>query len=154
MSALNYIEIHREPGNPHHLCPTSVEMDGWIALPDSLYEKFMSCGGYCNLVITDGVLVDVTPDENDPRHYYEEKRQANAAIEAAKAELTATDYKVLKLYEASVLGAEAPYDMATVAAERDALRATVNEAEATIASIDTALEEYYTAANASRSSWN
>lgn len=50
-------------------------------------------------------------------------------IEALKAELNASDYKVMKCYEASVLGTELPYNVEELVAERQAKRDEINRLE-------------------------
>ena len=52
-----------------------------------------------------------------------------AQIEELKAELAATDYKIIKCSEAQMAGDEAPYDIAAVHAERQAIRDKINELE-------------------------
>ena len=41
----------------------SVWMDGYIEIPSRLVEEVTATGGYCDLIIEDGVLVGVTPTE-------------------------------------------------------------------------------------------
>lgn len=36
---------------------------GWIEVPDSLKDKFISTGSFCDLTIEDGVLTGITPTE-------------------------------------------------------------------------------------------
>ena len=38
-------------------------LDGYIAVPLELEQKVLNCLGYCDLVINDGVLTDITPKE-------------------------------------------------------------------------------------------
>ena len=38
-------------------------LEGWIAVPEELAETVWSCGGYCDLEVRDGTLVEVTPRE-------------------------------------------------------------------------------------------
>lgn len=42
---------------------TSVWMDGYIEIPSELVEEVTATGGYCDLIIEDGILVGVTPTE-------------------------------------------------------------------------------------------
>lgn len=42
---------------------TTCWLDGWIAVPEALEETLYTCGGFCEPVIEDGVLVDVIPIE-------------------------------------------------------------------------------------------
>jgi hypothetical protein len=50
-------------------------------------------------------------------------------IESLKSELQDSDYKVIKCAEAMVVGAEMPYDVASLHKERQALRDKINELE-------------------------
>lgn len=54
-----------------------------------------------------------------------------ADIEALKNELAETDYQVIKCYEASLVGEELPYDMKMLHTSRNAIRARINEIQAT-----------------------
>ena len=51
-------------------------------------------------------------------------------IEALKAQLSSSDYKIIKCAECSLAGLEAPYDIAALHAERQALRDRINALEA------------------------
>ena len=42
---------------------TKCWQDGYIAVPPELVEEVVATGGYCDLIIEDGVLVSVTPTE-------------------------------------------------------------------------------------------
>lgn len=148
-----WIEIHREPGNPHHKTVTDIPIDGWIAVPDELLEQFEACKGYCNLTIADGVLTGIVPDEVTPLADYKVITDADAEIAEAKAALDASDYQVLKAYEATVLGQPEPYDMATVCANRQALRDKVNAAEERQAAARERIDAYFNAANVNAASF-
>ena len=50
-------------------------------------------------------------------------------VERLKSELQESDYKVIKCAEAMAVGAEMPYDMASLHKERQALRDKINELE-------------------------
>ena len=50
-------------------------------------------------------------------------------IESLKSELQDSDYKVIKCAEAMFVGAEMPYDVASLHKERQALRDKINELE-------------------------
>lgn len=54
-----------------------------------------------------------------------------ADIEALKTELAATDYQVIKCYEASLAGEPLPYDIQALHTSRNAIRAQINSIEAT-----------------------
>ena len=51
-------------------------------------------------------------------------------IAKLKAELESTDYKIIKCYEAQLVGEELPYDVVALHAERQSLRDKINELEA------------------------
>lgn len=53
-------------------------------------------------------------------------------IESLKSELQESDYKVIKCAEAMTIGAEMPYDVASLHKERQALRDKINELEKTL----------------------
>ena len=50
-------------------------------------------------------------------------------IAELKAELSATDYKIIKCSEAQLVGETLPYDIAVLHAERQALRDNINALE-------------------------
>ena len=50
-------------------------------------------------------------------------------ITSLKTQLSSTDYKIIKCSEAQLLGEELPYDIASLHAERQALRDKINELE-------------------------
>lgn len=53
-------------------------------------------------------------------------------IERLKSELQDSDYKVIKCAEALTIGAEMPYDVASLHKERQALRDKINEFESEV----------------------
>ena len=53
-------------------------------------------------------------------------------IELLKSELQESDYKVIKCAEAMAVGAELPYDVASLHNERQALRDKINELESEV----------------------
>ena len=59
------------------------------------------------------------------------------AINAKKALLKKGDYKVIKCMEAQLTGNELPYNIEELAAERNAIRAEINELEAKLAEYKT-----------------
>lgn len=52
------------------------------------------------------------------------------AIEKLKKKLTSSDYKIIKCYEASLVGKELPYDINEVHKERQEIRDEINRLEA------------------------
>lgn len=75
--------------------------------------------------IKDGKLVDIEINV-DPREI------ALAEIDSLKSQLSATDYKVTKCAECSLMGEALPYDIEALHAERQALRNRINELESQI----------------------
>lgn len=62
-------------------------------------------------------------------------------IASLKAQLSSTDYKIIKCSEAQLLGEELPYDIASLHTERQALRDKINELEAELeAELENTLE--------------
>lgn len=59
-----------------------------------------------------------------------DKQAVQAQIQALKDSLDNSDYKVAKCYEAQIMGAEMPYDIKALIAERQAARDKINELEA------------------------
>lgn len=53
-------------------------------------------------------------------------------IERMKSELQESDYKVIKCAEAMAVGAEMPYDVASLHKERQTLRDKINELESEV----------------------
>ena len=53
-------------------------------------------------------------------------------IESLKSELQESDYKVIKCAEAMAVGADMPYDVASLHKERQALRDKINELESEV----------------------
>ena len=60
-----------------------------------------------------------------PKPDYEVQEQ----IASLKAELSSTDYKIIKCSEAQLVGEALPYDIMALHAERQALRDRINELE-------------------------
>lgn len=62
--------------------------------------------------------------EHDTK-YYEVTQQ----IDELKRELSTSDYKMIKCYEAKLKDKEYPYDFAEVISEREKIRVKINELE-------------------------
>ena len=75
--------------------------------------------------------IEPVPTAEELAEIEERKRVATIQNEIAdlKAQLEATDYKVIKCMEYSINGLELPYDMQEIHAERQALRDRINELE-------------------------
>lgn len=61
--------------------------------------------------------------------------QVTAQIDGLKAQIAASDYKVIKTYEYTLLGEQTEYDMEAVHAERQALRDQINTLEAQLSEL-------------------
>ena len=59
----------------------------------------------------------------------DEQEEYEKEIDKLKAELSATDYKIIKCSEASLLGEELPYSVSELHATRQALRDRINQLE-------------------------
>ena len=59
----------------------------------------------------------------------EREKTTAEKIAELKAQLTATDYKVIKCSECQLVGQELPYDVAELHAERQAIRDQINQLE-------------------------
>ena len=66
-----------------------------------------------------------------------DEQQANIQmeIERLKSELKESDYKVIKCAEAMAVGAEMPYDVASLHKVRQALRDKINELESEVGDV-------------------
>ena len=56
----------------------------------------------------------------------------SAQIAELKAQLSSTDYKIIKCSEAQLVGEELPYDIVALHEERQALRDKINELEGSV----------------------
>lgn len=79
------------------------------------------------------IIVPVPYDHGERIAYRYEKRYDYQRIKQQVADLkqalSDSDYKVMKCYEASMLGQPMPYDIEEVHAERQAMRDKINELE-------------------------
>jgi hypothetical protein len=98
----------------------------WV-LPDysplaDKYKGIVMGNGTPKLIFDGDNIVDVERDEEEGK-----KLQAELDIAALREELADGDYKIIKCYEASITGQDLPYDIVSLKAERDAIRAKINE---------------------------
>ena len=72
-----------------------------------------------------------TPTAEELAEMEERERIANInnQISELKAKLDASDYKVIKCFECSMVGEEMPYDVQEIHAERQTIRDRINELE-------------------------
>ncbi len=66
--------------------------------------------------------------------------QVTAQINDFKARIAASDYKIIKTYEYTLLGEQTEYDIEEVHAERQALRDQINDLETQLADLTAATE--------------
>ena len=102
------------------------EGDGWYELSDdgSVYIEPVA-----------PVQPEPTEEELAEMAKQEQIRQVTAQINDLKEQIAASDYKVIKTYEYSLLGEQAEYDMETVHAERQNLRDQINALETQLADL-------------------
>lgn len=67
-------------------------------------------------------------------------QQVTAQINDLKAQIAASDYKIIKTYEYNLLGEQTEYDMEAVHAERQDLRDQINTLETQLADLTAATE--------------
>lgn len=103
----------------------SVIPEGWAVIPvDMVCENFPF--GEVEVAEINGVM---TVTNWTPGKIPEAPIDNSAEVEQLKAQLASTDYKVIKCYEAQMVGEELPYDIVALHAERQALRDRINELE-------------------------
>lgn len=103
----------------------SLSAEGWKPV-DLLDEERLKC--------EEGYIVRVTPFDAGERISYRydtvfDTQKVRRGIESLKAQLSDDDYKIIKCYEASLIGAKLPYDIAALHHSRDEIRAKINEME-------------------------
>lgn len=102
--------------------------DGWYELSNdgSVYEE-----------VAPVQPEELTEEEQATLELRQEIADIRSQISSLKAQITATDYQVIKTYEYSLVGKESEYDIATLHAERQALRDQINELEKQLAELVT-----------------
>ena len=85
----------------------------------------------------EGYVIRIVPYDAGDRisfHYVTERdlTKIRKEISELKESLANSDYKVLKCYEASLIGETMPYDTANLHAERQTIRDKINELEASL----------------------
>ncbi len=96
------------------------EGEGWYELSDdgSVYIEPVA-----------PVQPEPTEEELAEQARQQQISQLTAQIDGLKAQIAASDYKVIKTYEYTLLGEQTEYDMKAVHAERQALRDQINSLE-------------------------
>lgn len=93
------------------------EGDGW-------YE--LSNDGSVYIEPVAPVQPEPTPAELAEQQKQQQITQLAAQIDSLKAQIAASDYKIIKTYEYTLLGEQTEYDMEEVHADRQALRDQIN----------------------------
>lgn len=86
------------------------------------------------LQVEDGFIVRVMPYDAGERISFryekvEDTQKEEREIKALKSSIEASDYKVIKCYEASLMGEELPYNIEELHKERQLIRNRINELE-------------------------
>ena len=107
------------------------EGDGWYELSDdgSVYIEPVA-----------PVQPEPTEEELAELARQQQISQVTAQIDGLKAQIAASDYKVIKTYEYTLLGEQTEYDIEAVHAERQALRDQINVLETQLADLTAAAE--------------
>lgn len=100
--------------------------DGWYELSDdgSVYVEPVA-----------PVQPEPTEEELAEQERQQQISQITAQIDGLKAQIAASDYKVIKTYEYTLLGEQTEYDMEEVHAERQVLRDQINTLETQLADL-------------------
>ena len=88
----------------------------------------------------DNYTIGLGPDDNGNRISFNYEKVVNTTkiqgeIDAIKAELSETDYQVIKCYEASLVGEELPYDIKALHEDRNEKRAQINALETNLTNL-------------------
>jgi hypothetical protein len=88
----------------------------------------------------DNHTIRLVPYDNGNRISFNYEKVVNTTkiqgeIDAIKAELSETDYQVIKCYEASLVGEELPYDIKALHEDRNEKRAQINELETNLTNL-------------------
>ena len=107
------------------------EGDGWYELSDN---------GSVYIEPVAPVQPEPTEEELAEQERQQQISQLTAQIDDLKTRIAASDYKVIKTYEYTLLGEQTEYDMETVHAERQALRDQINTLETQLTDLTTTAE--------------
>jgi hypothetical protein len=88
----------------------------------------------------DNYTIRLVPYDNGNRISFNYEKVVNTTkilgeIDAIKAELSETDYQVIKCYEASLVGEELPYDIKALHEDRNEKRAQINALETNLTNL-------------------
>ena len=119
--------------NGEYLAYTTLyrEGEGWYELSDdgSIYTEPVA-----------PVQLEPTEEELAEMARQEQISQVTGQIDGLKAQIAASDYKIIKTYEYDLLGEQTEYDMQAVHAERQALRDQINSLETQLADLTATAE--------------
>ena len=117
----------------HRRYPDNWNGSGWIPVPIRLEPRARAYCPYCNLVIENNTLIDITPTQKpEPSPDYDSQ------ISALKQQLSSEDYKIIKCSEAQLAGEPLPYDIQELHNSRNAIREQINSLEEQKASSENA----------------
>ena len=107
------------------------EGDGWYELSDdgSVYTEPVA-----------PVQPELTEEEKAELARQQKISQVIAQIDDLKARIAASDYKIIKTYEYTLLGEQTEYDIEAVHAERQALRDQINALETQLSDLTATTE--------------
>ena len=100
--------------------------DGWYELSDD---------GSVYIEPVEPVQPEPTEEELAEQARQQQISQVIAQIDDLKARIAASDYKIIKTYEYTLLGEQTEYDIEAVHAERQALRDQINTLETQLADL-------------------
>ena len=100
--------------------------DGWYELSDD---------GSVYIEPVEPVHPEPTEEELAEQARQQQISQVIAQIDDLKARIAASDYKIIKTYEYTLLGEQTEYDIEAVHAERQALRDQINTLETQLADL-------------------
>lgn len=105
--------------------------DGWYELSDdgSVYIEPVA-----------PMQPEPTEEEIAEQARQQQISQFTAQIDGLKAQIAASDYKIIKTYEYALLGEQTEYDIETVHAERQALRDQINTLETQLSDLTATAE--------------
>ena len=103
------------------------EGDGW-------YELSNDGSVYTETEVAP-VQPELTEEEKAELARQQQISQVTAQIDDLKARIAASDYKIIKTYEYTLLGEQTEYDIKAVHAERQALRDQINVLETQLADL-------------------
>lgn len=105
--------------------------DGWYELSDD---------GSVYIEPVEPVQPEPTDEELAEQARQQQISQVIAQIDDLKARIAASDYKIIKTYEYTLLGEQTEYDIEAVHAERQALRDQINALETQLSDLTATTE--------------